>query len=75
MRRLRGFAALMPRRVLASSRRTIEQWLSKEAPRSIAIPESEMTAAVSLPPWAVNVRVFGATGRGEQGASSDLDVQ
>ena len=45
------------------------------APRSIAIPEvREDIRRIATAHGADNVRVFGSTGRGEQGASSDLDL-
>lgn len=43
--------------------------------RSIAIPEvREDIRRIATVHGAGNVRVFGSTGRGEQGASSDLDL-
>lgn len=44
-------------------------------PRSIAISEvREDIRRIATAHGAGNVRVFGSTGRGEQGASSDLDL-
>lgn len=44
-------------------------------PRSIAIREvREDIRRIATAHGAGNVRVFGSTGRGEQGASSDLDL-
>lgn len=44
-------------------------------PRSIAISEvREDIRRIATAHGADNVRVFGSTGRGEQGASSDLDL-
>lgn len=44
-------------------------------PRSIVIPEvREDIRRIATAHGARNVRVFGSTGRGEQGVSSDLDL-
>jgi uncharacterized protein len=47
----------------------------EKSPRPIAIPEvREDIRRIATAHGAGNVRVFGSTGRGEQGASSDLDL-
>jgi uncharacterized protein len=47
----------------------------EESPRPIAIPEvREDIRRIATAHGAGNVRVFGSTGRGEQDASSDLDL-
>jgi uncharacterized protein len=46
-----------------------------EYPGSVAIPEiREDIRRIATAHGAGNVRVFGSTGRGEHGASSDLDL-
>jgi predicted nucleotidyltransferase len=46
-----------------------------KAPRPIAIPEvRENIRRIATAHGAANVRVFGSAGRGEEGASSDLDL-
>lgn len=48
---------------------------SEESPASITISEArEDIRRIATVHGAHNVRVFGSTGRGEQGASSDLDL-
>lgn len=48
---------------------------SRESPASITISEArEDIRRIATVHGARNVRVFGSTGRGEQGASSDLDL-
>jgi predicted nucleotidyltransferase len=47
----------------------------EKTPRPIAIPEvREDIRRIATAHGAGNVRVFGSTGRGEQNASSDLDL-
>jgi predicted nucleotidyltransferase len=47
----------------------------EKSPRPIAIPEiREDIRRIATAHGAGNVRVFGSTGRGEQGVSSDLDL-
>jgi predicted nucleotidyltransferase len=56
--------------------RTIEEVAKREkSPGSIAISEvREEVCRIASAHGASNVRVFGSTGRGEQGAASDLDL-
>lgn len=47
----------------------------QKSPDSVAIPEArEDICRIASAHGAGNVRVFGSTGRGEQGPSSDLDL-
>jgi len=47
----------------------------EKGPSSIATPETrESIRRIASAHGAVNVRVFGSTGRGEQGTISDLDL-
>src|SRR6202008_92334 len=63
-------------RAAAGYGRTIEAMPDQEkSPRPIAIPDvREDIRRIATAHGAGNVRVFGSTGRGEQGASSDLDL-
>jgi len=72
----RGRAAISTAGVRDEDGRTIEPMAGqKTSPRSVALPAiREDVRRIAAAHGAGNVRVFGSVGRGEQDASSDLDL-